>query len=462
MANIPPIQIKRSSTPGALPNPATMVPGELAINLVDKKLFTVDNSNNLVYLGNRSVDTVSDLLSLTNIGDGEIYAVKDSKTIWIYDGSEWIVNEPDVDFADSTTVLLAANFDATVNDGRKARVVNKIYLAGTGTWNEQATGLGAVYVEYPTTAALKTDYDSSSLTVGGVYYVLSTDSFFIVTNSRLEPLDRICKEFSAADLATNFPSASYKSFEGHVLNATTLRTEEKFKSYGGASWVSEWPLDVYVARSLDQYMTEVYPNIPAWVVVTPTFLPAPNERSTGENWGAVSNETDQTWTTTLTFTDSINGGNTVFAAAVDNAPLSSGFRPDNAWNSNTTDFWANNGSGDVQMLTVFASNGFPHRFWGENWDTGSAQIYQTLQIVVTYDDATTETVTQNITVGTQLWDLSFNANCKEVDRIALNFSNATGGNPGGRRFRFGYWRKDYDMQRGLNYIDAAGNPALLT
>ena len=44
------IQIKRSSTAGAVPTVGQLAQGELAVNLVDKKLFTKDASNAVIGL----------------------------------------------------------------------------------------------------------------------------------------------------------------------------------------------------------------------------------------------------------------------------------------------------------------------------------------------------------------------------------------------------------------------------
>jgi hypothetical protein len=48
MANT--IQLKRSSTAGAVPTPEQLVQGEVAVNLVDKKLYTKDNTDTVVEL----------------------------------------------------------------------------------------------------------------------------------------------------------------------------------------------------------------------------------------------------------------------------------------------------------------------------------------------------------------------------------------------------------------------------
>ena len=51
MANIPPIQVKRSETLGAVPTQADLEVGELAVNTADSRIFTKDSGGNVVSLG---------------------------------------------------------------------------------------------------------------------------------------------------------------------------------------------------------------------------------------------------------------------------------------------------------------------------------------------------------------------------------------------------------------------------
>lgn len=57
MANIPPIQFKRSHTPGAIPTASQLAVGELAINMSDNKLYTKDSDGVIRNVGGSSGDT---------------------------------------------------------------------------------------------------------------------------------------------------------------------------------------------------------------------------------------------------------------------------------------------------------------------------------------------------------------------------------------------------------------------
>lgn len=69
------IQIKRSSTAGAIPSAASLVAGELAVNLTDRKLYTEDAGGNVVEL------IVSAVNSFTAAQRGAVVALTDGATI---------------------------------------------------------------------------------------------------------------------------------------------------------------------------------------------------------------------------------------------------------------------------------------------------------------------------------------------------------------------------------------------
>ena len=60
------IQVKKSSVPGKVPTNGTLEAGELAVNLVDGKMFTGDATKQTVELGGSSVS------SLDNTTDKEV------------------------------------------------------------------------------------------------------------------------------------------------------------------------------------------------------------------------------------------------------------------------------------------------------------------------------------------------------------------------------------------------------
>lgn len=73
MANT--IQIKRSSTAGSIPTSGNLVAGELALNLVDKKIFSEDASGNVIEL------VVGAVNSFTKAQRGTVVALTDGSTI---------------------------------------------------------------------------------------------------------------------------------------------------------------------------------------------------------------------------------------------------------------------------------------------------------------------------------------------------------------------------------------------
>ncbi|XAO14305.1 hypothetical protein [Escherichia phage FL15] len=67
MADLQRIQFKRTSTAGRKPDANILTPGELAINLADRKLYTKDDSNNVITLGHFRGELPSDA-NLDNYG----------------------------------------------------------------------------------------------------------------------------------------------------------------------------------------------------------------------------------------------------------------------------------------------------------------------------------------------------------------------------------------------------------
>jgi len=62
------VQVKRSETPNAIPSPADLAIGELAINLADKKIFSKDSSGLVVeFISQTSASIPQDFGYLTDI-----------------------------------------------------------------------------------------------------------------------------------------------------------------------------------------------------------------------------------------------------------------------------------------------------------------------------------------------------------------------------------------------------------
>lgn len=101
------IVIKNSVTTGAKPTTSDIIRGELAVNLVDKRIYTRDNSNNIIQVGGigatgGGVDAVFYENSQTVTTDYTIttgssasstgpISIEDGVTITIPDGSRWVI-----------------------------------------------------------------------------------------------------------------------------------------------------------------------------------------------------------------------------------------------------------------------------------------------------------------------------------------------------------------------------------
>jgi len=79
-----------------------------------------------------------------------------------------------------------------------------------------------------------------------------------------------------------------------------------------------------------------------------------------------------------------------------------------------------------------------------------------LSLVITYDDATTETVQQITTTNNERWDMTFNAGIRGVTQIVMQFRGGVSGNPGGRDFEFSFYNFAYGFGSGLGYRDETG------
>ena len=455
MANIPPIQIKRSAVSGNVPNPTTLEPGELSVNVADNKMFSSDGSN-LVHVGKKSVADVADLLSLANVEKGEIYSVRDSKTMWMFNDSEWIVNEPDVDFADSSLALLAANFPAAALNGKFARVGDKTYKADTGSWIEQAGAAGGlIYEEYGNTGTLL----AAGRSVGGLYYVTNNDSFYIQTAERLEPVDRTIREFSTTALNSRWPPTTYVGYKAYVLDSTTWQPVDMYIAQNGGWDVQTKKTDVNFDRAYSDwpgFNTNTTNAQPCFFAVTTSG----NRRvgipvAIGEQQGSPSGSSTNSFTNTYNFVNPIDNAAGRFTLTASHGALGGGYEVNRAWNT-ASDFWANSGTADVDLVLNWTVVGHPRRFQGANWDLAGNQRFTDLSLVITYDDATTETVQQITTTNNERWDMTFNAGIRGVTQIVMQFRGGVSGNPGGRDFEFSFYNFAYGFGSGLGYRDETG------
>lgn len=72
MSNI--VKIKYSNTPGAVPAPGSLVLGQIAINVIDKKLYWFDGTTIQSFLLSGTIPTINSGTAAPSGGaDGDIY-----------------------------------------------------------------------------------------------------------------------------------------------------------------------------------------------------------------------------------------------------------------------------------------------------------------------------------------------------------------------------------------------------
>ena len=79
------IILKKSSTVGAIPLSTDLEIGEVALNLADRKLYTKDNSNNVVQVGHPYVGATAP----TSPAEGDLWYDSVNDALMAYDGTAW-------------------------------------------------------------------------------------------------------------------------------------------------------------------------------------------------------------------------------------------------------------------------------------------------------------------------------------------------------------------------------------
>ena len=79
------ILLKKSSTVGAIPLNTDLEIGEVALNLADRKLYTKDNSNNVVQVGHPYVSGTAP----TSPAEGDLWYDSTNDVLKAYDGTAW-------------------------------------------------------------------------------------------------------------------------------------------------------------------------------------------------------------------------------------------------------------------------------------------------------------------------------------------------------------------------------------
>lgn len=110
------IIIKNSSTATSAPTTGDIVEGELAINTVDRKIYSRDNANNIVELTNIDDATANDRVAVWNSTskkweESTAMAVTDGTQVTVTSGNDIVMQGGDLDVTGSGTFSV----DVTVN-----------------------------------------------------------------------------------------------------------------------------------------------------------------------------------------------------------------------------------------------------------------------------------------------------------------------------------------------------------
>ena len=151
------IILKKSSTIGAIPLSADLEIGEVALNLADRKLYTKDNSNNVIQVGHPYVGAVAP----TSPAEGDLWYNTANDSLMAFDGTAWqsagYQNLSELEDVTLTTITsgdhLTWNGSAFVNSNFESDVEGLLSAANTGTGYGDLSYTGGVYTFDRVTAA---------------------------------------------------------------------------------------------------------------------------------------------------------------------------------------------------------------------------------------------------------------------------------------------------------------------
>jgi len=158
------IILKKSSTVGAVPLSTDLEIGEVAVNLVDRKLFTKNNSGNIVKLDSAYVSTVAPGAP----AEGDLWYDSDNHVLRAFNGATWITigKLNTLTFNSATGVLTGTNYDgsqATVNlDGRYSLLDHTHASTSITDFQEAVEDVVGAMVSSNTESGLSVTYDDTS------------------------------------------------------------------------------------------------------------------------------------------------------------------------------------------------------------------------------------------------------------------------------------------------------------
>ena len=151
------ILLKKSVTGGASPLTSDLDQGELAINLVDQKIYTKDNGNDIVEITGAYVDSVAP----ANPVEGDIWYDTVANQLKAYDGSAFqAAGYQTVNALEDVTLTSIASGDhltwngtAFVNSNLESDVEGFMSATNTGTGHGELTYANGVYTYDKVTSA---------------------------------------------------------------------------------------------------------------------------------------------------------------------------------------------------------------------------------------------------------------------------------------------------------------------
>lgn len=197
------IVTKNSSTASAVPSASVLVQGELAVNVVDKRLFTENNSGVVVELGTNPTSLTTGSITVTGTVDGRDVAA---------DGTKLDGIEASADVTDTTNVVASLTAGANVTIAADGTISSS---TGSDTTYTAGSGLSLTGTVFANSAPDQT----VALTGAGATSISGTYPNFTITSTNTT--------YSVGDgglTQINFTSADHTKLDGIESGATADQT----------------------------------------------------------------------------------------------------------------------------------------------------------------------------------------------------------------------------------------------
>jgi len=158
------IILKKSSTVGAVPLSTDLEIGEVAVNLVDRKLFTKNNSGNIIKLNSAYVSTVAPGAP----AEGDLWYDSDQHVLRAFNGATWITigQVTALGFDTATGIISATNYDDSVAtaslDGRYSLLGHSHSTADITSFQESVEDIVGAMVSSNTESGITVEYVDST------------------------------------------------------------------------------------------------------------------------------------------------------------------------------------------------------------------------------------------------------------------------------------------------------------